>query len=56
MTDGLDVSDLAGLVYPYLTFSEATQSARVEFLKSGLQNSGMRRAVGPSHRLRLRRA
>ncbi|MXQ11637.1 hypothetical protein [Microvirga makkahensis] len=37
-TRGLKVSDLAGLVYPYLTFSEVTKSIAVEFLMPWAQN------------------
>lgn len=32
MAKGLQVSDPAGLGYPYLTFSEVTKSIAVEFL------------------------
>jgi pyruvate/2-oxoglutarate dehydrogenase complex dihydrolipoamide dehydrogenase (E3) component len=38
MAKGLKVSDFAGLVYPYPTFSEVTKSIAVEFLKPSAQN------------------
>jgi pyruvate/2-oxoglutarate dehydrogenase complex dihydrolipoamide dehydrogenase (E3) component len=43
---GLKVSDLAGVVYPYPTLSEATRSAAVEFLKPSTQNPWLRRLIG----------
>jgi pyruvate/2-oxoglutarate dehydrogenase complex dihydrolipoamide dehydrogenase (E3) component len=46
MSRGLKVSDLAGLVYPYPTLSEATKSAAVEFLKPSAQNPWLRRLMG----------
>jgi len=46
MARGLKVSDLAGLVYPYPTFSEATKSTAVEFLKASAQNPLVRRLIG----------
>ncbi len=51
MTQGLKVSDLAGLVYPYPTFSEVTKSAAVEFLKPSAQNPWVRRLVSLVRRL-----
>jgi len=42
----LRVGDLAGLVYPYPTLSEATRSAAVEFLKPSAQNPWIRRLIG----------
>ena len=46
MAKGLRVGDLAGLVYPYPTLSEATRSAAVEFLKPSAQNPWIRRLIG----------
>ncbi|PVE22425.1 hypothetical protein DC522_21315 [Microvirga sp. KLBC 81] len=51
LTEGLKVSDLAGLVYPYPTFSEVTKSTAVEFLKPSAQNPWVRRAIGLLRRL-----
>jgi pyruvate/2-oxoglutarate dehydrogenase complex dihydrolipoamide dehydrogenase (E3) component len=51
MTKGMKVSDLAGLVYPYPTFSEVTKSTAVEFLKPSAQNPWVRRLVGLVRRL-----
>ncbi|WP_052954464.1 NAD(P)/FAD-dependent oxidoreductase [Microvirga vignae] len=51
LTKGLTVSDLAGLVYPYPTFSEVTKSTAVEFLKPSAQNPWLRRAIGLLRRL-----
>lgn len=52
MSRGLKISDLAGLVYPYPTLSEATRSAAVEFLKPSTQNPWLRRLIGFVRRLR----
>lgn len=51
MSKGLKVSDLAGLVYPYPTFSEVTKSAAVEFLRPSAQNPWLRRGIGLLRRL-----
>lgn len=51
MAKGLKVSDLAGLVYPYPTFSEVTKSTAVEFLKPSAQNPWVRRLTGFLRRL-----
>jgi pyruvate/2-oxoglutarate dehydrogenase complex dihydrolipoamide dehydrogenase (E3) component len=51
VTKGMKVSDLAGLVYPYPTFSEATKGAAVEFLKPSAQNPWLRRLMGLVRRL-----
>ncbi|WP_445502317.1 dihydrolipoyl dehydrogenase family protein [Microvirga sp. G4-2] len=51
MAKGLKVSDLAGLVYPYPTFSEVTKSTAVEFLKPSAQNPWVRRVIGLLRRL-----
>ncbi|MGO4573169.1 dihydrolipoyl dehydrogenase family protein [Microvirga sp. 2TAF3] len=51
MAKELKISDLAGLVYPYPTLSEATKSAAVEFLKPTAQNPWVRRLVGFVSRL-----
>ncbi|MCB8821675.1 dihydrolipoyl dehydrogenase family protein [Microvirga rosea] len=51
MTKGLKVGDLAGLVYPHLTLSEATKTAAVEFLKPSAQNPWLRRLAGLVGRL-----
>jgi len=45
MSRGLKVSRLAGLIYPYPTFSEVTKGAAVEFLKPSAQNPWVRRLV-----------
>ena len=46
ISKGLRVSDMAGLVYPYPTFSEVTKGAAVEFLKPSAQNPWIRRLTG----------
>jgi pyruvate/2-oxoglutarate dehydrogenase complex dihydrolipoamide dehydrogenase (E3) component len=51
MSRGLKVSDLAGLVYPYPTFSEVTKSTAVEFLKPSAQNPWLRRLISLVRRL-----
>ncbi|MBJ6124611.1 dihydrolipoyl dehydrogenase family protein [Microvirga splendida] len=51
MSRGLKVSDLAGLIYAYPTFSEATKSAAVEFLRPSAQNPWVRRLVSLMRRL-----
>lgn len=51
MSRGLKVSHLAGLIYPYPTFSEVTKSAAVEFLKPSAQNPWVRRLVSLVRRL-----
>jgi pyruvate/2-oxoglutarate dehydrogenase complex dihydrolipoamide dehydrogenase (E3) component len=48
---GMKVSQLAGLIYPYPTFSEVTKSAAVEFLKPSAQNPWVRRLVSQVRRL-----
>jgi hypothetical protein len=44
--EGIEVSDLAGLVYPYPTFSDVTKSTAVEFLRPWAQNPWLRRPIG----------
>jgi pyruvate/2-oxoglutarate dehydrogenase complex dihydrolipoamide dehydrogenase (E3) component len=51
MSKGMTVSDLAGLVYPYPTFSEVTKSAAVEFLKPLARKRFVRRLLGLLRRL-----
>jgi pyruvate/2-oxoglutarate dehydrogenase complex dihydrolipoamide dehydrogenase (E3) component len=51
MSRGMKVSHLAGLIYPYPTFSEVTKSAAVEFLKPSAQNPWVRRLVSLVRRL-----
>ncbi|MBF9197116.1 dihydrolipoyl dehydrogenase family protein [Microvirga terrestris] len=51
MSRGLKVSHLAGLIYPYPTYSEVTKSAAVEFLKPSAQNPWVRRLVSLVRRL-----
>jgi pyruvate/2-oxoglutarate dehydrogenase complex dihydrolipoamide dehydrogenase (E3) component len=51
MSKGLKVQDLAGLVFPYPTFSEVTKRAAVEFIRPGAQNRWVRRIVGAVRRL-----
>jgi len=51
MTRGLKVSHLAGLVYPYPTFSEATRGAAVEFLTPASRNPWVRRLMSLARRL-----
>lgn len=46
MAHQLPVSDLARLVYPYPTFSEATKGAAMEFRKLSAQNPWLRRLIG----------
>jgi pyruvate/2-oxoglutarate dehydrogenase complex dihydrolipoamide dehydrogenase (E3) component len=51
MAQGLKVSDLAGVVYPYPSLSEVTRSTAVEFLKPSTQNPWLRRVIGLVRRL-----
>jgi pyruvate/2-oxoglutarate dehydrogenase complex dihydrolipoamide dehydrogenase (E3) component len=51
MAKGLKVQDLAGLVFPYPTFSEVTKRAAVEFIRPGAQNPWVRRVIGAVRRL-----
>jgi pyruvate/2-oxoglutarate dehydrogenase complex dihydrolipoamide dehydrogenase (E3) component len=51
MKKGLTVQDLAGLVFPYPTFSEVTKRAAVEFLRPSAQNPLLRRILGVVRRL-----
>ncbi|MBB3017605.1 pyruvate/2-oxoglutarate dehydrogenase complex dihydrolipoamide dehydrogenase (E3) component [Microvirga lupini] len=51
MSRGMKVSHLAGLIYPYPTFSEVTKSTAVEFLKPSAQNPWVRRLVSLVRRL-----
>jgi pyruvate/2-oxoglutarate dehydrogenase complex dihydrolipoamide dehydrogenase (E3) component len=51
ISKGLKVQDLAGLVFPYPTFSEVTKRAAVEFVRPGAQNPWVRRLVGAVRRL-----
>jgi pyruvate/2-oxoglutarate dehydrogenase complex dihydrolipoamide dehydrogenase (E3) component len=51
MSRGLKVSHLAGLIYPYPTYSEVTKSTAVEFLKPSAQNPWVRRLVSLVRRL-----
>jgi pyruvate/2-oxoglutarate dehydrogenase complex dihydrolipoamide dehydrogenase (E3) component len=48
---GLKVQDLAGIVFPYPTFSEVTKRAAVEFVRPGAQNAWVRRLIGAARRL-----
>ena len=51
MSKGLKVQDLAGLVFPYPTFSEVTKRAAVEFIRPGARNPWVRRLIGAVRRL-----
>jgi pyruvate/2-oxoglutarate dehydrogenase complex dihydrolipoamide dehydrogenase (E3) component len=51
MGKGLKVQDLAGVVFPYPTFSEVTKRAAVEFLRPSAQNVWVRRLIGAARRL-----
>ena len=51
MSKGLKVQDLAGLVFPYPTFSEVTKRAAVEFIRPGAENPWVRRLVAAARRL-----
>jgi pyruvate/2-oxoglutarate dehydrogenase complex dihydrolipoamide dehydrogenase (E3) component len=51
MAKGLKVQDIAGLVFPYPTFSEISKRAAVEFIRPGAQNPWVRRLVGAVRRL-----
>jgi pyruvate/2-oxoglutarate dehydrogenase complex dihydrolipoamide dehydrogenase (E3) component len=51
ISKGLKVQDLAGLVFPYPTFSEASKRAAVEHIRPGAQNPWVRRLVGAVRRL-----
>jgi pyruvate/2-oxoglutarate dehydrogenase complex dihydrolipoamide dehydrogenase (E3) component len=46
MRKGLKVQDLAGLVFPYPTYSEVTKRAAVEFLRPSAQNPILQRIMG----------
>jgi pyruvate/2-oxoglutarate dehydrogenase complex dihydrolipoamide dehydrogenase (E3) component len=48
---GLKVQDLAGLVFPYPTFSEVTKRAAVEFIRPATQAPWARRAINLVRRL-----
>ncbi len=50
ISKGLKVQDLAGLVFPYPTFSEVSKRAAVEFVRPGAQNPWVRRLVGAVRR------
>jgi pyruvate/2-oxoglutarate dehydrogenase complex dihydrolipoamide dehydrogenase (E3) component len=45
LAKGLKIQDLAGLVFPYPTFSEVTKRAAVEFIRPSTQNPWVRRLV-----------
>lgn len=47
---GLRVQDLAGLVFPYPTFSEVTKRTAVEFLRPTARNPWLRRVLGVARR------
>ncbi|MFL6947403.1 MAG: FAD-dependent oxidoreductase, partial [Xanthobacteraceae bacterium] len=47
---GLKAQDLAGLVFPYPTFSEVTKRAAVEFLRPSARNPWLRRLIGVARR------
>jgi pyruvate/2-oxoglutarate dehydrogenase complex dihydrolipoamide dehydrogenase (E3) component len=51
MSKGLKVQDLAGLVFPYPTYSEVTKRASVEFLRASLGNPWLQRVMGVVRRL-----
>jgi pyruvate/2-oxoglutarate dehydrogenase complex dihydrolipoamide dehydrogenase (E3) component len=51
MGKGLKVQDLAGVVFPYPTFSEVTKRTAVEFLRPSAQNVWVRRLIGAARRL-----
>ncbi|HEX2138048.1 MAG TPA: FAD-dependent oxidoreductase [Microvirga sp.] len=46
LSRGLRIQDLAGLVFPYPTFSEVTKRAAVEFLRPSAQSRVLRGIVG----------
>jgi pyruvate/2-oxoglutarate dehydrogenase complex dihydrolipoamide dehydrogenase (E3) component len=48
---GHKVQDIAGLVFPYPTFSEVTKRAAIEFLRPAAQNPWARRLIGLARRL-----
>jgi pyruvate/2-oxoglutarate dehydrogenase complex dihydrolipoamide dehydrogenase (E3) component len=50
ISKGMKVQDLAGLVFPYPTFSEVTKRAAVEFLRPSAQNPWLRRFIGVMRR------
>jgi len=50
LSRGLKVQDLAGLVFPYPTFSEVTKRAAVEFVRPATRNPWLRRALGVMRR------
>jgi pyruvate/2-oxoglutarate dehydrogenase complex dihydrolipoamide dehydrogenase (E3) component len=50
LSRGLKMQDLAGLVFPYPTFSEITKRAAVEFVKPATRNPWLRRALGVMRR------
>jgi pyruvate/2-oxoglutarate dehydrogenase complex dihydrolipoamide dehydrogenase (E3) component len=51
LAQGLKVQDLAGLVFPYPTFSEVTKRTAVEFLRPSAQSPWVRRLIGLLRRL-----
>jgi pyruvate/2-oxoglutarate dehydrogenase complex dihydrolipoamide dehydrogenase (E3) component len=46
ISKGLKAQDLAGLVFPYPTYSEITKRASVEFLRASLRNPWLPRLMG----------
>jgi pyruvate/2-oxoglutarate dehydrogenase complex dihydrolipoamide dehydrogenase (E3) component len=46
VSKGMKVQDLAGLVFPYPTFSEVSKRAAVEFLRPSTRHPWLRRLVG----------
>ena len=50
LAKGLKVQDLAGVVFPYPTLSEATKRTAVEFLRPSAQNPWVRRLIGLARR------
>jgi pyruvate/2-oxoglutarate dehydrogenase complex dihydrolipoamide dehydrogenase (E3) component len=48
---GLKVQDMAGLVFPYPTYSEVSKRVAVEFLRASLGNPWLRRVMGLVRRL-----
>ncbi len=50
VTRRMKVSELAGLVFPYPTFSEVTKRAAVEFLRPSARNPWLRRLIGLARR------
>ena len=50
LSKGFKIQDLAGVVFPYPTFSEVTKRAAVEYLRPSAQSPWLRRIIGVARR------